>query len=263
MNPDSTHEVPMKGNVSEGVVRVANTVRRPAMAWSASVDALLIHLGLVGFEGAPRPLGYDEKNRQVLTYVEGHADPDPSDLDVHRLVEVGRLIRRFHDAASSFVPSPQLVWNVAITPDSEELICHHDLAPWNLVRTRESMTIIDWDGAGPGSRLWDLAYAAHGFVPLSARAGLDDDVAAQRLAALVNGYGLDESQRARLLDMLGPRIWSMYELLRRGHESSTKPWSKLWSEGHGAEWLADRDFVNAKRDVWAKALGSGASSKGG
>jgi hypothetical protein len=27
---------------------------------------------------------------------------------------------------------------------------------------------IDWDGAGPGSRLWDLAYAAHGFVPLAA-----------------------------------------------------------------------------------------------
>jgi hypothetical protein len=25
---------------------------------------------------------------------------------------------------------------------------------------------IDWDGAAPGSRLWDLAYAITGFVPL-------------------------------------------------------------------------------------------------
>jgi hypothetical protein len=35
------------------------------------------------------------------------------------------------------------------------------------VRTATDLTFIDWDGAGPGSRLWDLAYAAHGFVPLS------------------------------------------------------------------------------------------------
>ncbi|MEU6700355.1 hypothetical protein [Pseudonocardia sp. NPDC046786] len=28
--------------------------------------------------------------------------------------------------------------------------------------------LIDWGTAAPGTRLWDLAYAVHGLVPLSA-----------------------------------------------------------------------------------------------
>jgi hypothetical protein len=65
------------GNVSVGAVRVGDTVRRPANPWSASIDALLIHLERVGFEGAPRALGYDESGRQVLSFVEGYVDREP------------------------------------------------------------------------------------------------------------------------------------------------------------------------------------------
>ena len=37
-----------------GVVRIGNTVRRPAGSSSAAVRALLVHLQSVGFDGAPR-----------------------------------------------------------------------------------------------------------------------------------------------------------------------------------------------------------------
>lgn len=254
MDHDSYEEVLPGGNSSREVVRVGDTVHRPAMPWSSSVDALLLHLQKIGFQGAPRALGYDEAGRQVLSFVEGYVDPDPSDLDDSRLVEVGRMIRSFHDASATFVPPSDATWGVVITPDREDLICHHDLAPWNLVRTSTQLTFIDWDGAGPGSRLWDLAYAAHGFVPLSPDASLSDEVASRRLAALVDGYDLSRRDRARLVDMLGPRVLSMYELLKRGRETDTQPWSKLWDEGHGEVWLAHAFYVQGKRNVWAAAL---------
>lgn len=255
MSQSPIEEVLLSGNVTVGVVRIGDTVRRPAKPWSKSVDALLGHFREVGFEGAPRAQGYDDTGRQTLSYVEGYIDSDPSDLDLLRVTEVGRLIRHLHDASSTFKPRGELIWNVAIAPDSEDLICHHDLAPWNLVRTSNRLTFIDWDGAGPGSRIWDLAYAAHGFVPLSPSASISDDAASARLAALVEGYGLDLKQRALLVDTLGPRIWSMYELLRNGHENGIQPWSRMWEEGHGTVWLADAKYVDGRHRIWTRALG--------
>ncbi len=242
------------GNAGADVVRVGDTVRRPARVWSASVDALLLHLGSAGFTGAPRALGYDESGRQILSFVEGYVDPDPSDLDESRVAQVGALIRSFHDASSTFLSGGGQVWNVAIPPNRVELICHNDLAPWNLVRTPHALTIIDWDGAGPGSRLWDLAYAAHGFVPLSPDARLDDRAAAARLAALVRGYGLTDPDRWELVSLLGPRIRSMYVLLRSGHESGTEPWSTLWASGHGDVWLNDALYTEERIALWTDAV---------
>jgi hypothetical protein len=57
------------GNLSAGVVRTGDTVRRPMGPWSPSVHALLRHLD--GFDGAPRLLGVDERGREVLEYIEG------------------------------------------------------------------------------------------------------------------------------------------------------------------------------------------------
>ena len=170
------------GNVSGPVVRVGDTVRRSPGPWSVAVDALLTHLERAGFEGAPRALGYDDRGRQVLSYADGYVDSSPADLDPGRLREVGALLRRLHDATASFVPPADAIWDVAIAPDAEELICHQDAAPWNLVRGPDSLVLIDWDGAGPGSRMWDLTYAVNGFVPLSPTAGLDDATITRRVA---------------------------------------------------------------------------------
>ena len=41
------------GNVAAGVVRVGDTVRKPAGFWTPAVDALLTHLRRAGFTGAP------------------------------------------------------------------------------------------------------------------------------------------------------------------------------------------------------------------
>lgn len=91
------------GNVGTEVVRVGDTVRRPSGPWSASVDALLSHLNAVGYEAAPRTLGFDELGRHVLEYVEGDVlmpfEPVDHLAAAHR---VGVLIRDLHDASEEF-----------------------------------------------------------------------------------------------------------------------------------------------------------------
>lgn len=58
------------GNIG-GAVRAGDTVRRSAGPWTPAVHALLAHLADKGFADAPRPLGFDEQGREVLTFLEG------------------------------------------------------------------------------------------------------------------------------------------------------------------------------------------------
>jgi Ser/Thr protein kinase RdoA (MazF antagonist) len=235
-------ELPLPGNVA-GAVRVGNTVRRPAGPWSLSVDALLRHLELRGFEGSPRSLGFDERGRHVVEWVEGEMLTVTPTSPASTCRRVGELIRAFHDAVADFRPATGAEWNVVIPPDRVELVIHHDLAPWNLVCGSGRWAFIDWDNAGPGSRLWDISYAAHGFVPL--QPGTDLSEAGRRLCALADGYGMDRADRQRLAQLLVRRITSMYDLLAWGHDSGEQPWARLWTEGHGSQWAADAAFTES------------------
>lgn len=129
---------------------------------------------------------------------------------------------------------------------------HHDLAPWNLVLGDYRWVFIDWDNAGPGSRLWDLAYAAHGFIPLAP--DTPSTSAVRRVAELADGYRLDERGRSDLADLLVPRIMSMYDLLDEGHRSGAQPWARLWSAGHGRIWLANAEYARRHHGELREAL---------
>jgi Ser/Thr protein kinase RdoA (MazF antagonist) len=240
------------GNVAAAVVRIGSTARKPAVAATPAVEALLDHLERAGFDGSPRNLGRDALDRHVLEFIPGPLADTVAPMTAAELTRVGRLIRDLHDALADFVPPPDPRWNVVIPPDREELICHHDLAPWNLVRSADRWVLIDWDGAGPGSRLWDLAYAAHGFVPLSP--GGDPAVDGPRLRALVDGYGLDEHQRRELPALIGAHTRGMYDLLRRASATGEQPWARLWAEGHGEHWGPAADYIEAHQGDWVAAL---------
>jgi Ser/Thr protein kinase RdoA (MazF antagonist) len=254
---DDVEEPLHGGNVSAGVVRVGDTVRRPAGPQTPAVHALLSYLHEVGFEGAPRPLGLDEKGREVLTYIPGTV-PWPEHFALvepaAQLARTARLIRAFHDAVSGFTPPAGARWQVLIPAEGPcDIIAHHDLAPWNLVVGR-TWAFIDWDCAGPGGRLWDVAYAVHGFVPMSADPALQRRDAGTRLRVFADAYGLTEAERRDLAPMLARRTRSMHDFLAGQAAAGSQPWLGLWRDGHGDAWRGDTEYLERNEGRWADAL---------
>jgi hypothetical protein len=245
------------GNVADHVVRVGETIRKPATQATSSVEAFLNHLHHVGFTGAPRSLGRDDQGRHVLEHIPGSAVDMCHPLSLAELHRIGRLIRELHIASRSFIPPVSARWNVAIKPiaskpNAEFLICHHDLAPWNLVRDGDRWVFIDWDGSGPGYTLWDLAYAAQSFPPLIAKGDPAED--AIRLRSLIDGYGLNQTEREELPPLLVERTKAMYQLLLHASSSGQQPWARLYAEGHGEHWKQVATYIEKNLNRWRQAL---------
>ncbi|MFB6725035.1 phosphotransferase enzyme family protein [Kribbella sp. NPDC056345] len=246
-------EVLTGGNVAAEVVRIGSTVRKPSLPQTAGVEAVLNHLADKGFEGAPRTLGIDERGRHVLEYVPGALADTLLPFSLEELQRVGRLIRELHDTMEGFEPPADADWRPVVhDPAGGDLICHGDLAPWNLVRNGERWVFIDWDNTGPGTRLWDLGYAATGFVSFAPDG--DVQVDGPRLRALVDGYGLDDEQRRALPAQIAAHTRAMYDLLIHGHRTGEQPWSRLYDEGHGNYWGPTATYIEQNHDAWIAAL---------
>jgi len=160
-------EVPLAGgSMTAGVVRVGDTVRRPVGRWTPAVHSVLRHLESVGFSGAPRVLGFDEKGREVLTYLP--SDPEPNWSD-DALIAVGRLVRELHDALADYVAPAGAVWRhppLGRRHPSGQVV-HGDLCPVNTVYSGGvPYGFIDWDLAGPAEPDFDVVSAAIGFIAI-------------------------------------------------------------------------------------------------
>lgn len=238
------------GNTSGEVVRVGDTVRKPWLATTARVVAFMETLRETGID-VPGTHGRDEQGRLVLDFVPGTMAIDIAPLGVDVVRRVGVLIRRIHDVSARLpVPSD---WPAGLLPAPHaDLICHNDLATWNLVMDGDRLVFIDWDGAAPSSRSWDVAYAAISFGHLFP--GSDLCAAAARLAAFIDGYDADQALREQLPILMADRARAMYELLRTSHEIGREPWSSMFLDFHGDHWRNTTHFIEQHRSDWSRAI---------
>jgi len=263
------------GNLTSGVVRIGDTVRRPPQPQSLAVADYLDHLHRVGFDAAPAFLGRDVLGRDVLTYLEGEVAGKPlpawaaaDDL----LASVARLLRRLHEASQGyaaergFAAAPGTVWRRDLVkvdlPEPEpapELISHLDLVPGNVVvRDGRAAGFIDFDLAGPTTRMLNLYTVAAHWVPLcppqdvpDAWRGVDQ---AARLRRFADAYGLPEEQRLMLPDFGIARAGTTWRRMRASAEQLGGGWARMWNEGAGDAILRRRDWLVEMRDQLLVAL---------
>ena len=253
-------EIPLAGgDVTEGVVRVGDTVRRPVGPHSPLVHALLTHLESVGFAGAPRFLGIDRAGREVLSYVEGEVAGRPRPpwiADEDRLASVGRLVRAYDDAAASFVPPPGALPGTepagppGVPPAPShppELIGHVDITPENVVfRDGGAYALIDFDLAKPATRADEMFNTMMWWAPLADPRDVDPllqgaDVP-RRARILADAYDLSGADRERVIEVAVMRTRRSWHLMKQRAETRGGGWQRMWDEGVG-------DVIK-RREAW-------------
>ena len=210
------------GRSTEGVVRIADTVRRPHKKESEFSNLFLSFLQENGFGYSQRYLGRDERGRDIFEYIEGYVPDDIGKTTPCQLYEFMKIVRRFHDLSLRFTRS-------------EKVVCHNDLSPCNTVFVDNMpVAIIDWDSACVGERWEDLTYILWLWINIGSHDRANIDILGQMKAALA-AYGADSETRKNFADKL---IWRMDKVIAEMAPDNyqyekTKDWvefSKLWVE---------------------------------
>ena len=263
IEPPHEDEVVLAGGTTNvgRVTRVGDTVRRPRRPTSEATEALLDHLEQVGFSGAPRYLGSDERGREVLSYIPGEAPiipyPEWAFTDA-TLVSVAKLLRRYHDAVLSFDPSDYNWPHPLPERFRQGLVSHNDPNLDNVVFDGgRAVALIDFDLASPGSAAWDLACAARLWVPLrdqrDAPAGPDRSLA--RLALFADAYGASNDQRAGLVEAIVECHRWCYEVVADAAAQGHPVFSPQWMNGGEAQAGRTRRRLLDSRPEMRIALG--------
>lgn len=248
--PDVEH---LAGNVG-GATREGDTVLRPAGPWTPAVHALLQHLAARGLPGVPRVLGV-EGDTERLSFLPGRSiEPDDEASTDAELAGAVAWLRAFHEAVRDLRPREPLAWRghehpVALAED--ELICHNDPGSYNWVVDRGAFVgMIDWDMAGPGRPIDDLAFLAWSGVPLHREIPLAD--AARRIRIVVDAYGGPDA--ATLLDAVERRMRTASERIAAGQRRGDPGLLNLAAVGEPGRTLERIAAFRARRDDLLAAL---------
>lgn len=188
-------------------ISAEDTVRRPPGPNAEYVRGLLKHLRRHEWPGAPWLLGVDEYGYDVFARYPGRAASSPYQPPAvwsdGSLARVARLLRQLHDLTVG------TLW-----AGDAEVACHNDITPANTVY-RDSPDgwrpcgFLNWDLAGPGRRVHDLAYACWRFLDLGP-ARSEPTGPARLMRLMCDSYELGRTDRADLVETV---LWWQERIL--------------------------------------------------
>jgi Ser/Thr protein kinase RdoA (MazF antagonist) len=243
------------------VVRDGDRVRRPTGFWSPRVHDLLRHLAAVGFTGAPRlhSAGDGVEELSFLPGVVSNYPPLPEARTTAALESAAALLREYHDAVAVHAArAPRDGWLLPAL-DPVEVICHSDYAPHNCVINDGRVTgVIDFDYARPGPRLWDVAFAAYRWVPLSAPGNADGfgtvETQAVRLRLFTDAYGLTAPDREALVPTTVARVRWLVDHMYAEAEAGNEAFAGHLAAGHHRLYLGDAAYIESQQAIFEEAL---------
>ncbi|MFF4402284.1 aminoglycoside phosphotransferase family protein [Streptomyces sp. NPDC001480] len=231
------------GRITEGVVQVGDTVRRPVNSSSEFVASLLRLLEERHFDGVPRYLGQIDR-MDVFSYIAGDVPSRFQTWSDEQVATAGVLLRSLHDATRGSALAGRC-----------PVVCHHDAGPNNVVfRDGTPVAFIDFDTAAPGSPLEDFGYMAWTWC-ISSKQRLPVESQAAQVRVLADAYGLDRIQRSVVVDCIlerqsrNARFWAeMLVSSERAPATHEVIGTRIaWSQREHA-------FTHAQGDVFARAL---------
>lgn len=255
------------GNVNE-VIRVDETVRRPLKSWSSTIHKLLKHLEENRFKGAPKFIGIDENNREILSFIHGETAVEFPRLKSYMmtdkvLFDIANILKNFHDISTFLKRDINDEWMLSYPGTLPiEVICHNDFAPYNVVFSGGKVNgIIDFDTACPGPRIWDIAYTLYTFVPLG-RFVYDPDCDVltnyesnkhansrkKRIAIFLNAYGMNQPND--LIDQIVFRLETLCNTLITKANDGDEAFKKMIDEGHLLHYQNEIEFIKLHGHEW-------------
>lgn len=212
--------VVLKGGIANAgaVVRIGDTVRRPAAPQVDHVHDFMRHLRAAQCQVVPEPLGFDDDGREILRWIPGDtaAAPWPGWVaDEKLLVSLAEVQRLLHRSADGYAAAPDAPWattagNYFPPGANGTLMCHNDLNMTNVVVDQGQVVgVVDWDFAAPASPLFDIAVAARHWVPFAPPKSriepLRDADPVRRWTVFADAHGLNPQQRTEALSFV-PRF---------------------------------------------------------
>lgn len=182
------------------------------------------------------------------------------------LAGVARLLRHYHDATEGFNPQSEGSWQLSYADNSaHEVICHNDAALYNVVFQNDApAALIDFDMAGPGPRMWDIAYSIYTSVPLASFAPdytsgstaayqthLHASDRCQRIQLFFEAYGIPVPAPKELNKWVVERLTAMCDTLKQGAADGNPAFMKMVDEGHLAHYEREIRFIAGHYTEWS------------